>query len=74
MNEIVSPHSRGREAILCPVKETKVYPWVCIERCKYYELNTCPGGKGKDVFVPKIKLKKRHGFIDRSGDIDTLGV
>jgi len=47
-DKIISTQSRGQEAILCPVKETKVYPWVCVELCSYYEINTCPDGKCKE--------------------------
>jgi len=28
--------------VLCPLKETKVYRWVCLEECTWYRDNKCP--------------------------------
>ena len=33
---------KSKTLVLCPLKETKVYRWVCLEECTWYRDNKCP--------------------------------
>ena len=33
---------RDKTLVLCPLKETKVYRWICLEECTWYRDNKCP--------------------------------
>ena len=65
MGEIINPNSKGQKSILCPVKETQVYPWVCVEKCDYYERGKCPHDAYRGQFRganpdPTLTLRKER--------------
>ena len=34
--------SKNKTIRMCPIKETHVYHYVCIEKCKWFEHKKCP--------------------------------